>query len=599
MDRLIKLGFRHLKLLTTATLTLSFEYFVVTELELNRLYRLSCNWTSSSIAATKVAYNDLRLSKRHAKFPNIISYGDDLSYVDEQLISSNSAFPKVQKYVRVWYKFSLYYHGLLAVKYVIIYLVNQSCLKEYRFIGCYLLGRLVVNGRVTEFNNFFAFASAFFLFIWRIFMVCSKPKLKMYCFEFLMYEFEELILYEANMSSELETKQLLGKSNQTSSSLYYQSILQCKNRMAIQEAKSGRPITTGMSDFCLMRLNRTSKHWKSLSKVLIVYWIWFLLLMLCAVPFTAITIVPVILTRKGFEVSYHECSGWISDNNRTDYEDIHSLRGYESGEEITPSLFLPLRDFCPFNLYHSIRIGYDFLENIIIYFDLATALMSNSAVAILASVDVCHYGQQLSVSLMELNKDLAGQAIKSFDVNLPMRPNGYLSANDDQLNLRIQKLQSLVLDYFEMIADYDRYASALGIYTIICWLSFSAIVSKWILVPGSERPKLEWYLLHGYATVHVILNMGSFARVRLASRRLYPLMATTGALDRSQAHQKTSWFTIMKYFAPKPLYCFRMLQSMELSWFLLLKVASWLLTALIVASSFFSVYATRVTNSLD
>lgn len=605
---------RYTRYFAAAALVFSHQFFIVKELKLNRVYRirwLLANKGPSPQGARRTSYG--------YNYKKTNSHG--VQQIEEQLVRSHSGLPNIDKYLRFYYRFGMYYYGLLFVKYLLICSLELDEMQNFRFLGCYLLGRLLMNGRVTGFTNYFALFESFYLFLWRLLMLAMKRKHSLYCFEFLLFDYRKVVAREAKLTStkhsqvwDLDSET---KSKSKAAKTSYLSILQCKNSVAIEGAKlaSDRQGSVGSRQtgrLAPMRLNRTSQQWRLLSQTLVYYWLCSLLFMFTFNLVLNSTIIPVLVTKRGFELSYHECFAWISglkDNNDTSrqqyYSYIYSFEG-QSNATTEASIILPMQDFTPLNVYHLARISVDYLENLFIYSDIGFLFVSSSAIAILVSEDVRHNCLQLAHKLDHLNDELRGllqfqvscesygssETCKSKPNNNLLLGRQYLHAkHQDELNARIQQTQSMLIDNFKLVGSYTKFASVLTLYNIASWLTYSAMVSKWLFVPGTELPKLEWYLVHLYRTVYVVLDLGSFARARNACRRLYPLIATSTSLDVDHANRKLRWLTILNFYSPRPMFCFRVLDSADLSWLFLLQLLTWLVSALVVASSFFGVYS--------
>lgn len=585
---------RYTRTLAAITLVLSFQFLIFKQLRLDRIYGLKFSrWPTKN-------------GGPHDKPPPSSGPPPELDEenphpIDVQLIRATSRLPNIDKYLEFYYKFSLWYYIFAIVRTVTVFLLHLDYLSEYRLLICYLMGRVVVNGRLAEPMRYFVVWGSCYMIIWRVVMIYLRPSLKLYCFEFLMYDIHELIMKEAKLntnkqplssSSSSPTRNtdhyLLGsRASLTCNGQNHQSsILQCRDLLAIQRAEQTGSIRPGMLG-CPMRLNRTAKQWKLLSQALTSYWFLTFLGLVAACPLFVAMGLPVVVTKKGFELIYNGCTSWIAEysrlyNDTQTYAHIYSIKDEDYLAQIQADWFLPMADFTPMNAYHVTRIIMDTIDNVLVYFDTVGLFVSNTCIAILLSCDICYYSDELCPHLESLNAELRARS---------ERHHSKSNRTFSQLDVRIQTIQSMLMDFFDMVCCYTKFASLLTIYSTTGWLSYSALVAKWIFTPRDEKPKLEWYVLHVYTTIYMALVVGYFSRVRMACRRLYPLICSSATLDTTDSDRKRRWRLILKHYWPRPLYCFTVMGSIELSWLFLLKLLTWLLSAFVVASSFFAIYS--------
>lgn len=493
----------------------------------------------------------------------------------------------VDKFIKTIYRLGEIFHLAMTFKYAILIILESKSARDYHYLSCFIIGRLLVNGRVTDLTNYAAFNACFFMTVWRIVMLEIRPKFIFNCLEFLLLDYDELLVAEARAAngecagtSTVGDRRSLGALEDTGSS--HECVLAFKN-----------PFGLGQTQAQVFRLNRTCKAWTSLARQMIVYQLSVLVVLLLLAPIFVLMMAPLALTNRGFELTYSQCVGWIDRQpNRLDYSFIRAPELAPANGTTKPSMFfLPLEGFCQFNFYHSIRISWEIIENVIIYLEIVAAFIGNSTLAVLTAADVRQYSREISNQLRQLIK-MPVQL--QHQLGYSTRSSHYSSVLTGRQS-QVTSLQAMIVDYFATIRLYNRYASFFTAYSVLIWLLFSGLISSWMLIPGSfvDITKVEWYALQVIACICVFIVLGTFAKARAASIRLYSLITIAASLDTGDHEKKQRWLKIMEFYHPKPSYCFTIFKSSELSWLFALKLVAWLISALLVAWSFVSFYGHR------
>lgn len=490
-----------------------------------------------------------------------------------QMIAEKSAhnitlrLPNTDKFKK-FSEFSIIVYSFLILKYVIFIALESKILEHYRYLSCYMIGRIMLNGRVTKLANYVSLMALLFLVSWRTVMLKIKPKFRFDCLEFLLHDHDELLVLEAKHQPSERCAR-----SKSSADLDSDSILRFKNQFAHRSTR------------VLFRPNRTCKTWLALARQLMVSVFTSTVCLLLTTVVAAIMLLPMSLTRRGFELSYQQCVEWIaSQPDESAYSHIYVPSTNSTAILLPePVVFLPLEDFCQFNFYHLLRVSLDLIENLVIYLDVVAAFSANTTLAVMISADVRHYSYQISIRLKQ-----AIAQNKSHTLYELSKSNSRIWVDDSKLT----DLQATIIDNFHSVQFYDRFVSFYVTFCVSVWIVYSVLVSSWMLAPVrfADTAKFEWYFVHAVSTVYVLVIIGSFAQVRIACKNLYPLISTVAALDGDHFDRKNRWLTIMKHYNPKPLYCFTMFKSSEVSWMFLFKLFAWMFSALLVASNFFIVY---------
>lgn len=498
---------------------------------------------------------------------------------------NSKRLPNIDRLLRIWYNFSIIYHAILTLKFSVLIALEFKQLKEYRHLSCLLVGRLMLNGRVTHLTDYIGLNISSFLLVWNVVMFKVRPNFRLDCLQFILYELHELEAFEAKHNrSDLDSRHrtFTGRHN---------SLLELQNSLPLASESTGGSVV-------LMRPNRTVEAWRSLRRILLV----FLLPSLVFFAITALLVAPMplslSLTRPGFESSYPQCTSWIRNNtNHLSFYQRYIYKPLVANSTRAASLpiarLLPFANFCPANLYHILRISMDALDNLFIWTTCLMAYLCNSTVAVLLGADLRLYSEQVDRMLKEFISTLPS---RSTHVEHPLRAVRGRPASP-QHEARVANLQAIILDHFDLVRDYNQFVSFHGCYSIAVWLLFSAFVSSWLYTPGDQTSArgglLERHLLHSCSTFYIFVIMAAYSGSRTVSRASFRLVASAAALDPSCGAAKQRWLTILKLYWPRSLYCFTILSSIEISWLLMLKMAAWLVSFVLIISSFLVVYTAR------
>ena len=142
----------------------------------------------------------------------------------------------------------------------------------------------------------------------------------------------------------------------------------------------------------------------------------------------------------------------------------------------------------------------------------------------------------------------------------------------DDLNRESTNLQSILVDHFQLVSDYNRLVSFYFKFVLVSFFLYSLVISYWISTINSRTVEFEFIIGEVSFTFTVVVCFISAALARHANFDLHALIAQSMALE-TNVDAKRRWITIMSYYKPKPLYCFVMFGSSEMSWLSCLKVS--------------------------
>lgn len=330
--------------------------------------------------------------------------------------------------------------------------------------------------------------------------------------------------------------------------------------------------------------------------------------------------------------------------NRLDYSQINAT---------THKFFMPFNNFIELNWYHSLRLCADVTENICFYTFLIIGSMASISYSTMILLDHCYYIwkiqlrlNQTLVKLRLVDRDLVEHSrfIKQrsqqhqnhqhsqHNTRLSLPPISPLrhSSNEEAANKRstssfvaeerhddcsfmyhhnhhhhghnqanliennqLAATQWMLIDLFKQIRVHNSYQSASSTLLIAVWIIFSIIVSYFSCLSDRYIAGLSittWYLTYLGGSIYTLAILSSSSIVEQRSRKLYNSINSCMALDFSIGGRKSMWRLILDHFYPEPMYCFRLYDRIRIQWMLVIKLASWFLTFLLITFSFVRVY---------
>jgi hypothetical protein len=143
----------------------------------------------------------------------------------------------------------------------------------------------------------------------------------------------------------------------------------------------------------------------------------------------------------------------------------------------------------------------------------------------------------------------------------------------EQLAERVARLQATLVDHFELIKSYNPFISYVLAIVIFIWMTYTIMLCIWMGSTSSRSIMLEFVAFELYAAAYLMPLLGVTSLTTSQNRRLYPLIASVMALDDTNPDEKARWWTIISYYYPKPMFCFTLFNSIQISWLFSLKVS--------------------------
>lgn len=617
-------------------------FFILKESRNDKIYK-------KTSATVPVIRNIRNLAHRSSI---LASYQAQPSTNQFELIEARSGLPSaLEVYLKYCHKFTFYYNWYLLMKHLIAWLQRFESFASLNFLDCFLLGRFVVNGRVIQVANTCACYLIVIQLFWIYLLRSMKFELRLPAVEFLLKTPEEVhswnrclrgrSLREFSINRK-RSKPL--KADHGDCERLHSSIFEYRNPFAM--LKRGQDSWT-----CKLRPNRTPKSWLYLARAVFRYNMVFVPSMIVVIIVFLRMITPIMVTQKGFELNYKPCIRWLTSdsslhhsNGTSQMDPIKSVlyelvapsqnstnwpivslskpnsplnqRRSRFENETIDEFWMPYVNLVTFNWYHLVRMCWDLFDTVMIYFQIALTMSSMGLIAVILIEDLVYHGLHLNKSLKhqikilrsremfhQINRDSIyansslvrlqsdtifmkgldrAQASSSSPLSFTGDPKMLSSSSID--------IQAQVADIFSNLHNYNRYIQYQTLFLVTLWLSYSALVTSWMFIPGNDSPKLEWYIVHCFATSYLFIVLARFAEVKRCSRQMYKLISTAMALDDDYKFSKLTWMSLLQFYSPIPLHCFTFITKIELDILFGLKLLAWLASALIVTASFFNVY---------
>lgn len=548
-----------LKLVAVVAVCMTYSYMIVRDLSKN-----------DSIKDRKISRKTTREREAESKIRQLFSY-DEARTTDgfkSKYIEYEIKNPKFVRYLRVAYIFSMLIHATMLIKYIILCLLTTNkSLQSYGWIDCYILGRFALTPRLSRASKFVALFLTFFHFLWRLVMTLRLPRIRLEWAEFLQYSYDD-VLFE-----EVKAKSQRMRSREDNIGL---GAKLCRKSITVEPSRS-RIFYTGtifnQHQPVVIRPNRTVQGRLYLTRFIIFYWSLAGIIITSLVSFLVITMTPTCFTQFGFEQSYDVCVSWIINqvkiDNRSsrDYAHIYTARREMVDIEITRDWFvLPWTELRPYNSYNIMKLIFDYVDNIVIWFDTIVAFADYTFVGMIVCIDIVIYFVSLRNRLRRLKRRLS----QTYEPWL-YREKPLLSQVETD-NEEVHIIQVLTVDYFMQIDKYNAFANFYTQFVLLLWISYTFCFCSWF-VESEWHIILEWYAIEVISTLFVILIICTFGVIDSFSRQLHSLITVAMALDSNITHSKKRWMRILDYYSLTPIFCFRLFSSYKISIFLCLQVS--------------------------
>lgn len=138
----------------------------------------------------------------------------------------------------------------------------------------------------------------------------------------------------------------------------------------------------------------------------------------------------------------------------------------------------------------------------------------------------------------------------------------------------ITEIQALLFDHFNLVDRYNYYISFFYLLLMSLFFLYSLSICTWIVQHTSHEAGREFIVSELLGILFSQSLLCGACITRSYNFKMYNLISSAMALDTSHSKTRLRWMVIMKYYYPKPLFCFRFLGSTEVSWLFVIKVSS-------------------------
>lgn len=505
--------------------------------------------------------------------------------------------PKMIRIARVFNITMIIAYIYVILKYCLINTLHLTVMKPYRYLDCYLPGRMIFDGRTTRASRTVGPAIWLFFLSNRSFILYFKPKFSFHLFEFLLKEYDEVEASEFESSRRKIQPQREATGNL---GLFDMNLMLHYNQTPSFTTKTQTDLYgydgfsrkydpfSNQRDFVI----RSAKIWLIFVVSSCLYSIGELLYLISFVTCWLFVNTSHVFGRLGFELNYANCIDYIieyrqTNNNSNHYDSIYvpnENASYPSGPDPKVPRILPWENITT-GPYHSVRIFAEFIENQFLIYDLVATISAHFHLVFFMILEL-----YLNYKLMRKNlKILVLKLRRSRLFRDTCYESDHLGEKTDMLgSLQSINWQSMdfknetaeatevqvnIVNHFKLMSKYNHYMSFYCTYIISFWLIHTGMFCIWIGLSGSQSIQTEFYLLEWVTTVFVVIVLSVVASIRYNNLKLYPLIGSAMALEQNSAVTKKNWMTILMHFQPRPMYCFWIFGSMEISNLFILKVS--------------------------
>ena len=152
---------------------------------------------------------------------------------------------------------------------------------------------------------------------------------------------------------------------------------------------------------------------------------------------------------------------------------------------------------------------------------------------------------------------------------------------------KITRAQAMLMDHFILINQYNDYVSFFVSLLLLLVLLYSLAFCAWIVQISSAALESEFIIAELCGILFTSSLLAGVCISRSYTYKMYSLISSIIAHEEtrngqspnqwpeSREHRSTTarWKAIIKHYYPKPMYCFSLLGSVELSWLFMIKVS--------------------------
>lgn len=489
-----------------------------------------------------------------------------------------------------WFRITVTIYSLMLTKYLFLWLLNLDCFAEYRFIDCYILGRLAFSSQSYNATRVLIVISLVFNLTFRFIIVnWTVNSVNYELFRFLELDSEEVVWNEVQLKRYhkafgramtdfvIESTRKFNKAAQRFSlqTVCFNSTPEPQYGKIRFHFENPFQIQPGSLDSCLLRLNRTPDARQKLKRAMTIYYpIAVLFFMVNSALFAYFFILGTTLTSMGFSVNYHNCVSYIASlgpEGSLYYSHIYRGDGSQLLDRAIPSM--PVS-----SVYHIIRSSVDLLENAFIWCECFLAVTLHTTFMFVQLVDLLVYSEILKErvkSTIEFMRYESMSTVEHVEAVANRLHPLVQSAKDLEsvADLSPATTQAHVLDYLRLVASYRDYARFQTFAILLVWITMTAGISFWLAVNKFDDLHGEWRWSQAGLALYAVSAMGFLSYFESNSRKLYNLMSSATAVDADLMETKERWCHLTMFFYPKPMYCIAIFDVSKYSWLSCMQVS--------------------------
>lgn len=497
---------------------------------------------------------------------------------------------KLRSLSRRWFKAIVIVYGFLSIKYLLLCLLNLDYFAGYRFLDCYVVGRIAFSTKSYNATRVLIVIALIFSLVFRLIIVNKTAQSVNYeLFRFFELDSEEVVSNEIQLRRYRKALRRGAINLAIENTIKYDDIplrysLEAigrysppvphheKFRFYFENPFESRP---DRLNSILLRLNRKSDARQMLKNAMIIYYpIALAIFLFIPMIYMYFFILETTVTSKGFLINYDNCIKHIESLSPEEallYSHIYrtNLSLLPSGSITSVPILSP---------YHIIRLFADVIEFIFAWCECCLAVALYTNIMILQLLDLTIYLKllkekvQTTIEYMRYNSMTTVEHVKMVrNLNFALvRDQKY---GPPETDCCAATTQADILDYLRLVASYRGYARFQTSAILLVWVAMAMGTSFWLAVNKFDDLRGEWRWAQLGVASYAIVAMGTLAYFESSSRKLYTLMSSAMAVDNDIIGTKLRWCHLTMFFHPKPLYCITILDISKYSWLSCMQVS--------------------------
>lgn len=486
------------------------------------------------------------------------------------------------------------YFSILLAKNIVLCLLDLDYFSDYRYLDCYLIGRLVLDGRFCGAAKYLAIVFCMFQLIWIYSLDFSDLEFSFLSLDFLSYSYSEVFEFEAAQPDGHRQRSQRAASSASERNfgrfLEQANLGRIKHHHQLPTFFFQDSLIASPANNYTLRPNRTTESWRRLAKFTLIYFLVALVVVALVAPFFFYHLATIVTTRLGYELSYAHCIDHIghlqqqrehsppsSSSNKFIYVPTKPL-DQMLRERSNPPMVLPLVDTKPPTAYNLVTLLADVIDNSFFWTATGSSFVFDTYIVLVIALDVALYLEAIERRLLKLFEQMQCCQTKCF-IGSCRRGSGGGNNGNDNMHEAAQ-VQAMLMDFFVLIGKYEAFVHYYFMFCMALWLTFTFTICVGIFSPSSalSLARAEIYALEVFASVYFCSIMGFFASLRDRIRRLYGQVASIMAMESLELEvdawkSRERWALLMQHYYPTPLYCFSIFGAIEVNWFFGLKVS--------------------------